>query len=216
MTTRERPVHRGRRRAEEQRARLASEIRLARINAGLSLRDVGRAAGLDHARIWRFERNRITDLRLEDLGAIAAIVGLDLSLRAFPGGDPIRDVAHARLLERLRRELHPSLRWRTEVPLPGPGEQRAWDAVIGRDGWRVGVEAETAIRDVQGLERRLEVKRRDGAVDHLVLLVADTRRNRDAIRDAPAAFRSLPLGSRDVLASIRMGREPAGSGIVIR
>ena len=190
-------------------------MRRHRTAAGLSLRVVGAATGTDHTRIWRFERGDPTNLRLEDLGAIAAVVGLELSIREYPAGDPIRDVAHTRLLDRLRGELHPSLRWHTEVPFPDHGDLRAWDAVTGRDSWRVGVEAETVIDDTQAIDRKLALKKRDGLVDHLILLVADTPRNRRALVASPAAFADLPLRTREVLAALRAGVEPAGSGIVI-
>jgi transcriptional regulator with XRE-family HTH domain len=215
MANRERPGDRGRRRGTESRLRLAADLRRARVGAGLSLREVGAATGIEPTRIWRFEHGRPTLLRIEDLGSIAAVVGLELSVRTYPAGDAIRDVAHARLLERFRRELHPSLRWHTEVPFPNPGDLRAWDAVTGREHWRVGVEAETVIDDTQALDRKLALKRRDGGVDHLILLIADTPRNRRALAAATAAFADLPLWTRNVLAALRAGAEPLGSGIVI-
>jgi hypothetical protein len=181
----------------------------------LSLRDVGAAARLDPTRIWRFERGRQSNLRLEDIGAVAAVVELELSIRSYPAGDPIRDAAHVRLLKRFRHELHPSLRWHTEVPFPDPGDLRAWDAVTGRDGWRAGVEAETVIDDTQAVDRKLALKKRDGLVDHVILLVADTPRNRRALAAAGSAFADLPLRTREVLAALRAGSEPEESGIVI-
>ena len=214
MATRERPRDRGRRRAREGRIRAAAELRTARTGAGLSLRAVGAAAGVDHARLWRFERGRC-ELGLEEIGAVAAVVGLDLSIRLYPASDPIRDVAHARLLQRFRAELHHGLRWHTEVPFPSPGDLRSWDAVTGGTDWRVGVEAETVVDDTQALDRKVSIKRRDGMVDHVTLLVADTARNRRNLAAAPAAFADLPLGTRATLRALRAGQDPGGSGIVI-
>ena len=68
------------------------------------------------------------------------------------------------------------------MPLPNAGDRRAWDAVIGIARVRIGVEAETRARDEQELERRLSLKRRDGGVDHVILLLADTRSNRLFVR----------------------------------
>lgn len=180
----------------------------------MSLRDVGRAAGVDHARLWRFERRRV-DLSIGDLAAVCQVLGLDLTMRTFPAGDPLRDAAHARLLERLRDRLHQGLGWSTEVPLPGDRELRAWDAVIRGRGWRLPVEAETVVTDVQALERKLALKVRDGGADHVLLAVADTRRNRRSLASAPAAFASLPLRSGQVLRSLRDGDDPGASGLVI-
>jgi hypothetical protein len=199
----------------EGRIRLGADLRRARIGAGLSLRAVGSAARVHYVTIWRFERGRQTKLRFEDIGAIASVVGLDLVVRAYPAGDAIRDGAHAKLLERFRRELHPGLRWHTEVPFPLAGDLRAWDAVTGRESWRVGVEAETVIDDTQALDRKLALKKRDGSVDHVVLLASDTPRNRRAIAAGATAFADLPLRGRAVLSALRSGDEPGGSGIVL-
>jgi transcriptional regulator with XRE-family HTH domain len=191
---------------------------LARTQAGLSLRAVADAAHVDHVQLWKLERGRHSGLEIEAIAALGSVVGLDVRLRAFPGGDAIRDAGQQRLLERLRREIHPDLRWRTEVPLAVSGDLRAWDAVIGGRGWAVAVEAETVLIDLQAVERRLELKRRDdaGRIDHLVLLVADTPRNRAALASAPAAFAALPARTRAVLATLRAGRLPPSDGIVIR
>ena len=146
---------------------------------------------------------------------MAAAVGLELRLRAYPAGDAIRDVGQLRLLDRLKGRLRPLLGWSTEVPLPIPGDLRAWDGLIRGPSWRIAVNAETVLDDIQALERRLALKRRDGDVDHLILLVADTARNRRAIASAPASFADLPLRTRQILAALRDGRDPGGSGIVI-
>ncbi|HEY7132858.1 MAG TPA: hypothetical protein VH440_11435 [Candidatus Limnocylindrales bacterium] len=149
-----------------------------------------------------------------ELACLGAAVGLDVRLRAYPGGDAIRDAGQARLLERLHREVHPILRWRTEVTLPDDGDLRAWDAVINGPEWQLPVEAETVLDDLQALERRLNLKLRDGRADHLVLLIADTTRNRRALASAPASFRGWPLRTRDILGALRAGRDPGAGGIV--
>jgi len=87
--------------------------------------------------------------------------------------------------------------------------------LIRGPGWRIGVEGETVLDDIQAVERRVALKRRDGNVDHVILLVADTPRNRRALAAAPAAFGDLPLRTREILAALRDGRDPGGSGIVI-
>jgi hypothetical protein len=99
--------------------------------------------------------------------------------------------------------------------LPGDRELRAWDAVIRGRGWRLPVEAETVVTDVQALERKLALKVRDGGADHVLLAVADTRRNRRSLASAPAAFASLPLRSGQVLRRLRDGEDPGASGLVI-
>jgi hypothetical protein len=156
---------------------------------------------------------------LEFLAAYCAVLGLELSLRTYPAGDPIRDRAQLALLERLRGRLHPSLRWRTEVPLPIERDLRAWDADIRGTTpapWRARVEAETKLADLQALERRLTLKHRDDPGGHLILLISDTRANRAGLRSLREGLAELlPLRTREMLATIAQGRDPGASGIVI-
>jgi transcriptional regulator with XRE-family HTH domain len=195
--------------------RVANDGHRARIGAGLSQDEVGRAIGCSHTRVGRFERGEVAYPDLEFLGAYCAVLGLDLAVRAFPAGDAIRDAGQSRLLARLRVRLHGSLGWSTEVPLPIVGDLRAWDAMIRGPAWQIGVEAETVLDDMQAVERRLALKERDGGVDRVILLVADTKRNRRALAATPAAFGDLPLRTREILAALRDGRDPGQSGIVI-
>jgi hypothetical protein len=156
---------------------------------------------------------------LEFLSAYCAVLGLELSLRTYPAGDPIRDRAQLALLERLRGRLHPNLRWRTEVPLPIERDLRAWDADIRGTTpapWRARVEAETKLADLQALERRLTLKHRDDPGGHLILLVSDTRANRAGLRSLRDGLAELlPLRTREVLGAIADGRDPGAGGIVI-
>jgi hypothetical protein len=143
-------------------------------------------------------------------------VGLDLPLRAFPAGEPIRDRAQLALLDRLRIRLGPGLTWRTEVPIDRHGDQRAWDAAIGGPGWTVAVDAETRLYDVQALSRRVALKRRDSRTDVVVLLIASTRHNRSALRLARADLAAdFPLDGTAVLAALAASRQPPASGIVL-
>jgi len=145
-------------------------------------------------------------------------LGFDLSIKAYPAGDPIRDRAQLALLDRLRARLHPTLRWRTEVALPIEGDLRAWDADIRGSQpkpWRVRVEAETRVSDGQALERRLALKLRDDPHGHLLLLLADTRTNRRAVASlAGGLTAAFPTPSRSILRALGEGCEPPGNGIV--
>jgi hypothetical protein len=171
---------------------------------------------MSHAQVGRIESGLVERIRFADLMRIAAIVGLDVAVRAYPGPDPIRDVAHARLLERLRSRTAPGLAWRLEVPIGGPGDQRAWDAVIVGAGPQIAVEAETRIVDLQLIERRIALKRRDSSVDRVVLLLSDTRWNRQAIDVAGDRLRSsFPISGPRALASLASGIDPGGSSVVL-
>jgi transcriptional regulator with XRE-family HTH domain len=208
-------LDRARRRIEADLRRAIEDVAAGRRNAGLSLRTIGAACGVSRSAIDRMEAHRADSVDVVLLASMAASVGLDLRLRAYPAGDPIRDAGQQRLLERLRVRLHPSLRFPTEVVLPIAGDLRAWDAVIRGANWRIGVEAETVLDDIQAVERKLALKQRDGGIDHVILLVADTPRNRRALAAAPGAFATFSRDSRAMLRALRDGRDPGYSGIVI-
>src|SRR5262245_4361969 len=143
MATSERRTAQSERLADELIGSLGRQLRIARVGNGLSQRSLEPATGLSHAEISKIERGRMANVPLRSLIRLAVAVGLGMPGRLYPSGDAIRDAGHARLLARFRAELHATLRWRTEVPLPIPGDLRSWDAITGGIDWRVGVEAET-------------------------------------------------------------------------
>lgn len=204
------------RHARAMRHQLGGEIRLARRQSGLSQRVAGLAAAMSHAQFGRIERGELQRVTLDQVARAGAVVGLRLAARLYPDGDPVRDAAQLRLLARLRSALPAGVRWRTEVPLPILGDRRAWDAVVTLSGGEVAFEAETRLLDVQALDRRIALKRRDGNVERVVLVIADSAANRRAIElhraDLAASF---PLDARAVLGALRAGRAPADCGIVM-
>jgi transcriptional regulator with XRE-family HTH domain len=197
------------------------EFKRARTGSGLSQVDVAVAVGISRPQYGRIERGIAPDVSVQRVAAIASVLGLEASLRFFPSGDPIRDRAHAALLERLRARCHRSLVWRTEMPFPAPGDQRAWDALIrgvdpvSGDPWRVGVEAETRPNDLQALDRRLALKGRDGGVDWMVLLLLASRHNREFLAGHGSVLRArFPLEGRRALELLAAGA-PLGQNAVI-
>lgn len=216
MTTRTSAAAEGARLAARLRLEVAQEIRNARLGAGLSQQAAGAAARMSHAQFGRIERAELHDLSIDQASRAAFAVGLRLAVRAFPSGDPVRDRAQLALLERLRVRLPPTASWETEVPLPIQGDRRAWDAVVRVDGRRAGCEAETRLLDLQALERRLALKLRDGAVDVLILLVADTAANRSVLAAHRESLRSLlPLDGRDVWRAFSRGSLPDANALVV-
>lgn len=195
--------------------RVRLDLGIERRGAGLSHDAVGAACNVSGSTAARIEGGATRDPDLRVLAAMAAVVGLELRIRAFPAGDPIRDAGSQRLTNRLKIPLHADLTWLTEVPLPIPGDLRAWDAVVRAADWRLAVEAETVLDDIQAVERRVALKQRDGRVDHVLLLVADTRRNRRALASAPAAFPGFSRDARRVLRQLARGIHPGTSAIVL-
>ncbi len=195
---------------------LGREIREARLDRNLSQRSVSGAVGKSVSAWSRLERGQSPFLPLTDFVRAAAAVGLDLRVRAYPGGDALRDRAHLALLERLRVRLGEEILWQTEVPLPNVRDRRAWDALIRMPPVRIGVEAETRARDSQALQRRLVLKRRDGGVDHLILLLSDTRHNRAFMRGAGAGFHAdFPVPGAIALERLAASRDPGGDSVIL-
>ena len=216
MATRERRLDRGREQAERIIRTTGAEIRLARRGAGLSIRTAAASVGMSESAFGRLERGRLQEATVSGLSIACAAVGLKFAGRAYPDGDPVRDAAHARLLQRFRAQLPAGTPWRSEVPLPIPGDRRAWEAQCWPDRVAVAVEAEMRLSDLQALDRRIALKRRDGQIDLVILLVADTAANRRHLADYREALRtSFPLDTRAVLRAIRSGRPPSDSGIVV-
>lgn len=102
--------------------------------------------------------------------------------------------------------------FRTSVAM----DRRAWDAVIEGRGWRLGVEAETRLADVQSLQRRIALKERDGDVTAVILLVNDTAHNRRVIAHEDAALRErFPGSARRALRRISNAQAPDASTLVM-
>jgi transcriptional regulator with XRE-family HTH domain len=216
MPGQERVVDRGTRRGRAMVAEMGRELRDARLARGLSQQSIGSAVGMSPSIVSRVERGEIKGVSVLTLARLMAATGLDLSVRAYPGAEPVRDAAHGRLLERFHACLGSGIRWRTEVPLPDAGDQRAWDGFLDVAGAPYGAEAETRPRDMQALNRRLGLKCRDGKVKGVILILANTRWNRGLLQlhgnDVRANF---PIGGRAALQALRQGRDPGGSAIVL-
>lgn len=216
MANCERRVDRARWQARRTLLALGAEFREARLQVGQTQRHVASVAGLSPAEIGQIERGESPHVAYETLVVLAVVLGLAVPLRAFPDGEPVRDAAQLALLGRLWRRLPAGMRHRTEVPLAIAGDRRAWDAVLDGADWRLPVEAETRLRDVQALLRRLALKQRDANVERILLVVADTRHNRDVIRLAEAELRdAFPDTGRRVMSALAAGRPPARNGLVL-
>ena len=216
MSSREDHANEGRGNARSIRATMGQELRGARLASGVSQFSAGAAAAMSHAQFGRIERGEIRQLTVDQLSRACAAVGLRLVVRAYPDGDPVRDAAQLALLERFRSCLPAGTRWRTEVPLPIAGDRRAWDGAAKIGNGSLGVEAETRLRDIQALERRLALKMRDGGLEKVVLVVSDTRSNHRVLDMHREALRQvLPLDGRDILRAVRAGRLPNASGILL-
>ncbi|MFN8517790.1 MAG: helix-turn-helix transcriptional regulator [Chloroflexota bacterium] len=218
MPSRESPQEVAIRKALKRLDRTIEDIRLSRIGSGMSQRTLADHVGTSRSRISRVERLQEPDVPAALLARMGVFVGLDLVTRVYPGGVPISDAAHVRLLGRLRDRLGPAWAWQYEVGMPVEGDLRAWDAVGScvASGLTIHVEAETRIDDVQSALRRLSLKRRDSGAARVVLLAADTRHNREVARAASSLFRdAFPADTRVALALLARGQDPGVDVMVL-
>ena len=84
VSARERPVDRGRRLGRRIRRELGEQIRTARITAGLSQSVLGAAVEMSHTKVGRIESGDYPAISLDELCAVFAVLGCDLSVRAYP------------------------------------------------------------------------------------------------------------------------------------
>lgn len=200
-------------RASRVLGQVGRELREARLARGLSQKLVANVAGVSQGQLSEVERGTYPTAPLGTFVRVAAALGLDLSVRTFPGGEPIRDKAHVALLQRFRKAVGESWQWAAEVPLPIPGDRRAWDRTMRRPGTFIGVEGEMRPTDMQELQRRIALKKRDGQVDRLILVLADTEWCRRLIRlnDVETTF---PVSGKVALRALAEGRDPGGDSVV--
>jgi len=205
----------GRRRGERLARGLTAAWRELRLGAGVSQSVVSLAAGISRSTYARLERGEAAEVGLVRAAVITAALGGELSVKVYPAGPPLRDAAHLALLAAF--DARHGGRWRVthEAPVGQSGDLRAWDRRL--DGpVSIGVEAEVALRDIQALERRMQLKKHESGVTRMLLVVRGTRRYRALIREfLPSLRRTFPLGSREILRSLADGRDPGADGLVV-
>ena len=214
MPTRERRADQGRQRGMRINAEIGRAFRLARRSLGLSQRHVAELVGISQSVMSRLEAGRST-CSIGVLAMVGAVLGLDLVVGVHPGGTPVRDAGHIRVMTRLRTRLPRHFVLKSEVPVPIAGDRRAIDALIADPPLDTGFELETRLTDAQALVRRTILKQRDAGIGCLILVFPDTVANRQAVAAAAPTIRpSFPLTSRAILAALRAGRTPSANGIL--
>jgi len=216
MPIRQSPIAEAARRASEALDGVIRDVRLARLEAGLTQADVATAAGISRPQLASIEiGRRVPSVVL--LARLSAVVGLRLSVRAFPAGAPLRDAGQLKLLARFVSLIGDHWQRRAEAPvLSTLRDSRAFDMLLTAGTQRVAVEAVSRLVAADSQVRRIMLKVKVARVDAVILVLADTRHNRMALAAAEPTLRaSFPLGPRTVFAALREGRAPAESGIVL-
>ena len=216
VATRESLRDRGRRRGVELTRRVLAELRLARIARGISQSQLARAVGCSQTEISSLETNKVVHVSLRRITEVAAVLGLKPAINLYPEGEALHDSGHEALIGRLLALLSTAWRVFREAPFPNPGDPRFWDALLRLPAQRVGVEAETRVRDFQAIVRRVRERLATGGVDCMLLILSDSAANRRVVDELRAAlgeeFATTPVA---LLRALREGRPLPGSGVVL-
>lgn len=217
MAARETRLQRGRRSGSRLAAKLIGELASARVVAGVSQRALAHELGCSQSEVSRFEGLRAVDTAsVVRIAEIASLLGLELSAGLHPIGDTLRDRGHQALLERFRAEIAATYTVRAEVPLPQPGDLRSWDLVLRSPGQVIGVEAETRIRDMQALVRRIRQRERDGGVDEILVVLSASQVNTRLVHELREVLgERYATTPRALLRVLRTGAPIPGSGVVL-
>jgi transcriptional regulator with XRE-family HTH domain len=215
MPTMERARDRGVRVSTALLREVAEELRDARRTAGVSQGHVARVAGLTQSAVSRVERGVRRRATVEDLAVHAAALGLRLSVKLYPAGSAVRDAAQLGVVAALRSVIHREFTWQSEAPVAGHGDLRAWDVRLSGP-FTAGLDIESRLHDVQALQRRMQLKRRDGDVERVMLVVADTRHNRRVLAEhAVDLATTFPGRPKVMLRALIDGVDPGIDGLVV-
>jgi transcriptional regulator with XRE-family HTH domain len=197
--------------------RLVNEMVVTRQSLNLSQRALAQGLHWSQGAQWRLEHLvNVDTVSVVELAEMASLLGLELGAALYPLGDPLRDRGHQALLKRFRDLLAATVKVVAEVPLPNPGDRRSWDLLLRIEHQRVGVEAETRIRDVQLLVRRVRERESDGGADEVLLVLAESAVNRRLLRDLLEALGPrFATPSRQIFKALRAGQPLPGSGVIL-
>lgn len=183
---------------------------------GLTLREVAVAIGSSSSEISRRELGRSRRLTGEKLAVHAAAVGLKLSVSLWPVGGGVRDAAQARYIAAFVARVGRAWRVVFEAPIPVAADLRAVDILLIRRGIRVALEVISRLADLQAQVRAAQLKARDLAATRLILVVAGTHANRQALEAVRASLvEAFDLDTRRVMADLARGVDPARDAIVV-
>ena len=162
----------------------------------------------------------MSDLDVIRLSEVASVLGFEISLGLHPIGDPIRDKGQLAVARRFEALLSEAWQQTDEMLLPGAGEQRAWDKLLELVGcdppYRVGVDIETRVRDIQALTRRTRGRERDGEVDAILIVLSDSATNRRLVDELRASLGpAYATSPRAIFSALRSGQRLVGSGVVL-
>jgi transcriptional regulator with XRE-family HTH domain len=216
MAIRTRAIDEARRRWQSATRVIGEELRGARRMIGLTQSKLADAIGVSQSEISRRESGTARRFTGAQLAEHAAAVGLRLSVKLWPSGGALRDEAQARYIAEFVRRVGHAWRVMLEAPIPLAGDLRAVDILLRNGDVRIAVEVITRLADLQAQIRAAQLKARDVGATRLLLVVAGTRANREALAAArPSLVNAFDTDTRRILADLGRGADPGRDGIVV-
>jgi transcriptional regulator with XRE-family HTH domain len=203
--------------------RIADDFRELRLDAGVSLREVAEATGIDPSHLARIEKGRV-QASLPTLTTLSIALGATLSLRVYADAGPrIHDRHQAPMIEGLIRSLHDDWIPRLEVAIPGDRRGVA-DIVLKHRTQRTLVigEAQSQFRRIEQQLRWIQEKASafesgPGAGERVskLLILRSTAATRVIARTFQSTLSTAyPARSIDVFDALTRGSPWPGDGIV--
>lgn len=195
---------------------IGRELRVARILAGQTQRDVAAILRTSTSHVSRVEHGLIRGLTMAQLHRHAAAVGLKPYVNLYPLVARPLDRAQLQLFERLRARISAVWTVTLEATMPIRGDLRAADAMLAIPGCRCVVEIVTRLADFQAQLRSARRKVRDLGADRLILVLAATPTNRRAVRDSGRAVDdAFPVRTKEALRRLAAGTDPGGDALIL-
>jgi transcriptional regulator with XRE-family HTH domain len=203
--------------------RIGDDVRRLRVEAGVSLRELADATGIDASYLARIERYRARP-SLPTLTSISVALGADLSLRFYAGKGPrIHDRFQAPMIDTLLRSLAPCWMPRLEVVVPPP--TRGVVDVVLTDRQRPMLVIGEAQSEFRRIEQQLrwtaekaaafETSDRERRSVSRLLIVRSTESTRAISRQFAATLSTAyPARSTDVFDALTRGSPWPDNGMV--
>jgi hypothetical protein len=158
-------------------------------------------------------------MEVSTLAAVMTAVGLDLVLTAYAGQTVrLNDSGQMLLVDQLRRIAVPQ--WKPQIEVPAGDHGRSADLVFYGAHEVLHMEIERRAVDFQAqlrsaLRKREVIAARSERPIRLVLVIEDTRQNREALSlHADLVLSRLPATSREVLHALRHGTPLGRDGLL--
>ena len=130
MPGRSRALYEAPRLGVQLRTTIGGELRHARLSRGLTQAAVAAALSVSRSVISRVELGEAVELGIDRLVRHAAVVGLRPSVKLYPVGGGLRDVAQATYIAKFVARIGKAWRVRLDVPVPIRGDLRAVDIFL--------------------------------------------------------------------------------------